>query len=120
MSIQFEYLYRDASNNKRWGNVVFAGSFDRLLDERLRRSLHDGEWFIATQVRLPELFFAEYPLDQDDHCWHEFHSLTACDAMPSDTHKRTIRQLIVEFERAKAEGWREYDRARSFREFGVG
>lgn len=109
MNSRCEYLYRDASNFKRWGEIVFAGRADEELLARLHAALHDGEWFIASQVRVPELFFVEYPLDQDDHCWHEFGATVNTDALPDDAYDRTIQEFVEEVERAAAEGWREFD-----------
>jgi len=109
MNSRFEYLYRDASNFKKWGEVVFAGGASELLAERLRKALHDGEWFIASQVRIPELFLDGYPLIQDDHCWHEFHALEAVDTAPDDVENRTITEFVAKVERASAEGWKEFD-----------
>lgn len=109
MNTRFEYLYRDASNYKNWGEIIFAGEFDEALATRLRNSLYGGEWFIASQVRLPELFFIEYPIDDDDHCWHEFTSLTLTDSSPTDVHERKITGFILETERAASEGWHEFN-----------
>ncbi len=109
MNMRFEYLYRDASNFKKWGDVVFAGGADEILAGRLRKALHDGEWFIASQVRIPEMFLDDYPLVQDDHCWHEFNALVVVDASANDVENRTIDEFVVEVERASTEGWTEFD-----------
>lgn len=109
MNARFEYLYRDASNFKKWGSVVFGGALSDDLRARIRRALHDEEWFIADQVGVPELLFDDYPLNQDDHCWHEFSVLVDTDEVPNDTRHRSIEDFVREVEQARADGWREFD-----------
>ena len=61
--------------------------------------------FIATQVRLPEVFLYNDTPGPDDHCLHEFHDLTRTAECPNDPHHRFIEELIIEFEAAAARGW---------------
>jgi proton glutamate symport protein len=68
MNTRVEYLYRDGSNYKQWGAVVFRGECDDRAARRLFAALDREEFFIAHQVRLPELFFVDLPLYADDHC----------------------------------------------------
>jgi hypothetical protein len=93
---RFEYLYRDASNYKVWGSVLFAGPITSKLARRLLRALESFEFFIADQVRVPELFFGlpSWPLEQDDHCWHEFSRIECSTELPNDTHHRTSKNLL--------------------------
>ncbi|MHB0970001.1 MAG: hypothetical protein ACYC7A_17820 [Thermoanaerobaculia bacterium] len=100
MNTRFEYLYRDAGNWKKWGCVVFAGAPSAALDDRFRAACFMREFFIAAQVRLPELFFDEYPVNDDDHCFHEFSSLGETTDDPNDEHRRTIDEFVCEFEEA--------------------
>ena len=104
------YLYRDGSNYKRWGEVVFAGPCEDALRERLTKALESGEWFIARQVRVPELFFDDR-VQSDDHCWHELSALQMTDAPVTDPLSRTIEDFVREVERASAAGWAAYDRS---------
>jgi len=116
MNTRVEYLYRDGSNYKQWGAVVFRGECDGSLARRLFAALDRGEFLIADQVRLPELFFTDRPLYADDHCWHEMGEVTATSAVADDLHARTIEQFVAEMERASTEGWAVFDRLA--REFG--
>jgi hypothetical protein len=116
MNTRVEYLYRDGSNYKQWGAVVFRGECDTSLAGRLFATLDRGEFFIAHQVRLPELFFADRPLYADDHCWHEMGEVTTTSAAADDLLGRTIEEFVTEMERASTEGWAVFDR--SERRFG--
>jgi hypothetical protein len=116
MNTRVEYLYRDGSNYKQWGVVVFRGECDRSLVRRLFEALDREEFFIADQVRLPELFFADRPLYADDHCWHEMGEVTTTSAAPNDPLARTIEEFVAEMERASTDGWAIFDRLA--REFG--
>lgn len=118
---RFSYLYRDASNYKNHGDVVFSGEFTPELEEKLTSVLNDGEYFIAHQVGIPEVFlwdkdleYDEYPVElvgtarykideEDDHVWHEFDGLSLTDAAPTDP--RTIEEFIDEVVRQADLGW---------------
>jgi len=62
---RFEYLYRDASNYKSWADLVFSGAITDELKARLSGALESGEFFIADQIRVPETFLSDWPLDQE-------------------------------------------------------
>jgi len=52
-NIIFEYLYRDASNWKQYGQTVFTNIGKIPLadvEAQIRASLHDGEWFKAEEA----------------------------------------------------------------------
>ncbi len=107
---RFNYLYRDASNYKQFGSVVFRGPPEPKLVERLKISLDSGEFFIAQQVGLRSVSLAEgddYPANEDDHCWHEFAGVEESDA--ANTDDRTFENFVVCMERSKTEGWREFE-----------
>jgi hypothetical protein len=116
MNTRFHYLYRDGSNYKQWGAVVFREECDASLAGRLFAALDREEFFIAAQVRLPELFFADRPLYADDHCWHELGEVTTVSESADDPLGRTIEEFVAEVERASATGWAVFDRLA--REFG--
>ena len=116
MNTRVEYLYRDGSNCKQWGPVVFRGEYNESLVRRLFAALDREEFFIAHQVRLPELFFADRELYADDHCWHEVAEVTTTSEAADDLLGRTIEEFVAEVERASTEGWAVFDRLG--REFG--
>jgi hypothetical protein len=116
MNTRVEYLYRDGSNYKQWGAVIFRGKCDESLVRRLVAALDREEFFIAHQVRLPELFFVDRPLYADDHCWHEMGEVITSSAAADDLLGRTVAEFVTEVERACVEGWAVFDR--SERRFG--
>lgn len=114
MNTVFNYLYRDGSNYKQWGSVVFAGTVSDVLTQRFARSLESGEFFIADQLRVPEVFPGTWPIYADDHCWHEWAGFEATDASPDDPVSRTIEQFVGDAEQARARGWRDFDPQQRF------
>ncbi len=111
MNTKLEYLYRDGSNYKQWGERVFRSVCDAALRERLFSSLECYEFFIAHQVRLPDLFFSDRPLYADDHCWHELAEVSLTCDPPDDPLDRTIDEFVLEVERVSTIGWKVFDRA---------
>jgi hypothetical protein len=103
------YLYRDGSNYKRWGRVVFGGACDAAMRELLVAALDGGGLFIARQVGLPELFF-EGSVYADDHCWHELAEVDATEDAVDDPRGRTIGEFVEEVVRAAVDGWRVFER----------
>ena len=107
---QFFYIYRDASNYKKLGSVIFSGK-DPDVVKKLTESFQGGENFIASQVRVPEVFLFEsegYSVSDDDHCWHQFSEITEVEASADDEHCRTFSEFIKEVQSASAEGWVEF------------
>lgn len=81
----FSYMYRDASNYKQHGEVVFRGTFTPAQEKALKAALEDGEFFNAKVVKVPEVFFET--CGEDDHGWHEFVSLSRTNKKPTDGRK---------------------------------
>ena len=115
MNVKFKFMYRDASNYKQHGNVVFRNQDPLLLDEierRIRACLQDGEYFIARQVHIEERFFDT--LHDDDHPWHEFSGVETTTQLPFDPdhanrtgYFRDIREFLADLETAHRAGWDE-------------
>lgn len=73
MNIKFNYLYRDASNYKKFGYGVFSNPGNLALSEietRIRAALIDGEFFDPVKWNIPQLRFDDW--SEDDHTWNEF------------------------------------------------
>ncbi len=107
--ILFKYMYRDASNWKQYGMVIFPYSGNlpvSILEEQIRAALHDGEWFIVEKVGLPVCFFNS-PGEEtdDDHPWHEFWQLTWMQPDTPANDPRDITDLIHEMQVWKQMGW---------------
>ncbi|MCM2316628.1 MAG: hypothetical protein NDJ92_15890 [Thermoanaerobaculia bacterium] len=109
MNSRLEYLYRNASNYKKWGAVVFSGTADAALSRRLVNALESQEFFIANQVRVPELFFDDGLKPEEDLCWHEFVALETVDEEPTDQFSRTVVSFVEECEAASRAGWQVVD-----------
>ena len=74
MNINLLYLYRDAANYKRHESVTLSNSSNLSLatiDEKIRTSLIEGEWFYANKWGLPDLHFDKWD-GEIDHEWHEY------------------------------------------------
>ena len=109
MNTLLNYLYRDADNYKEWGSVVFSGEITDDLRNRFVRALEATEFFIADQVRVPEVFPDTWPTYAADHCWHEFSNFELTAEAANDRLSRTIEELVSEVERAGSDGWRDFD-----------
>lgn len=112
MSTLLTYMYRDAHNYKRHGEVVVSNPDGLCVSQarkRIQASLDEGQYFIAEQLGLPVVFpwkDAKAPADfniEYDHPWHEFVALEAC-KLPA-TVDVTLRQVVARAERAKRRGW---------------
>lgn len=124
---RFTYLYRDADNYKNFGAVVFAGIIDSELRRRFERALDGGEYFIAEQLGVPEVFLwdpdapdydiddehtwpeelgaGKYKINASDHCWHEFDDFELTADAPTDVRRRTIGVFVSDVENASRAGW---------------
>ncbi len=87
----FEYLYRDASNYKAWGEILLSGTPSQNDIEVLLASLESGEYFVAEQVGIPALYQELWELsdgpNSDDHALHEFVALRVA----SEDERKSLR-----------------------------
>lgn len=67
---QISYLYRDADNFKKYNKVVLPGTFTDKQIQAIIGCLSDGEYFIPSEVGLPE---DKYEGTDADHPWFELH-----------------------------------------------
>jgi hypothetical protein len=114
--VEFSYMYRDGSNYKKGGTVCFAnktGMAGDEIDERLRKAFDEGEYFIARQIGVPEVFYDG--VDEDDHCWHEYDGVIVtdrdgCYGCQMDEQGRDIADFVMDVEKARKDGWKDYVR----------
>jgi hypothetical protein len=92
------------------GRSDLSGASDAACTERLSRALDRGMFFIAHQVRLPELFFTDRPLYADDHCFHELGEVSTTFDETTDLVGRSFAEFVEEVERASRLGWQVFDR----------
>ena len=112
-NVEFTYLYRDGSNYKKWGRVVFSNpdllSSDSVENDLQRAFLQDG-LFIASQIRVPDVFlYAGEAFSFDDHCYHEFDSARPTLKAADDVHRRTITEFLAEVTKQDDLGWKAFD-----------
>jgi len=109
-NVKLIYLYRDASNYKAWGEIIFRNP-DNLnlneIEERLRSSFDSCEFFVASQVSIPEVFlFLHYRFTEDDHFFHEFHAVEFTTEQCTDPRDRSIKNFVEQVEHCGKNGWR--------------
>ena len=112
-NIEFRYTYRDGGNYKKRGSVVFSNP-DQLdngsVESALRHAFLEDGLFIASQIRVPEVFlFAGGTFSSDDHCFHEFDRVRSTTNRADDTHGRSIGEFLREVSREAEGGWRVFD-----------
>jgi hypothetical protein len=112
-NVEFIYLYRDGSNYKKFGRVVFSNPEQlnpEALEVELRRVFWEGDLFIASQIRVPDVFlYAGGKFSFDDHCYHEFGGLWATEDISDDRHDRSISEFLAEVDREDHRGWKTFD-----------
>ena len=103
MNTQIRYLYRDASNYKVENECVVTGTFTPEQIAQIMDCCDLGEYFIPSQVGLPEQRFDRYDAEED-HCWFEL----AEDGFEETAKPATVgisaEQLVENFAAAK-EHW---------------
>lgn len=111
-NIKFRYLYRDGSNFKRWGEIVFANPSkisSYQMARILRKEWGEGGLFVAHEIRIPEVFLYDRgTANADDHCFHELFDVQASHEPQTDEHGRTTDQFITEVRR-KSGMWEVFD-----------
>jgi alpha-D-ribose 1-methylphosphonate 5-phosphate C-P lyase len=112
-SIKFNYLYRDGSNYKSLEEVVFSNSENLTVNEitaRLLDAFLPDKQFIADQVSIPEKFlFTHEKFTRDDHCYHEFDCVEACEEESTDALGRSVSDFLWDVEVASKQGWKAFD-----------
>ena len=112
-NVKFNYMYRDASNYKSWGSVIFINPGEATLsdiDARLLNVFGNDRLFIASQIRIPEVFlYLDGDITIDDHCFHEYISVEFTNESENDKHGRSINEFIKEVEYQSNVGWQPFD-----------
>ena len=103
MNTQIRYLYRDASNYKVENECVVTGTFTQEQIAQIMDCCDLGEYFIPSQVGLPEQRFDRYD-PEEDHCWFELAEDGFEETAKPATVAITAQQLVENFSAAK-EHW---------------
>ena len=93
------YLYRDASNYKKWNEVVIRGSISPEQIGIIIGCLDDELHFIPRQVGLPEERFEK--ITEDDHAWFELESEGIEPTDHAATEDISVLELVENFIKAK-------------------
>jgi hypothetical protein len=111
-NIRLHYLYRDGSNYKKLGSIVFQDPDDfsiESIQRQLQSAFSEDGLFIAHQVRVPEIFLAsDDRLTSDDHCFHEFSAVEKTSDAPNDPYHRSISNFLAEVSKEAARGWQAF------------
>jgi hypothetical protein len=75
-----EYLYRDASNYKEFGEILLKGIFSEKDIALIHSCMYDcGQFFIPEEIGVPPLqtrLWEKYGgPNEDDHQWHSIESI---------------------------------------------
>ena len=112
-NIKFNYLYRDGSNYKSWGEVVFSNPELIALSEieaKLVDAFSPDKLFIASQISIPEKFlFVDGQFTKYDHCYHEFDRVEICEENLTDNSNRSITDFLKDVEMVSKHGWKAFD-----------
>ena len=97
---RISYQYRDGSNYKQFQELVLFGTLTVKQQTLIINKLEEGEYFIPSQVGLPDLQdrMISFP-NSDDHVWHELHSFE--DVTKEQTHPMTAKELLNMFKAVK-------------------
>jgi len=116
---KFGYMYRDASNYKQFGYVIFSGEPTPKDAECVIANLHEGDFFIPGDVSLPSLQEKFESVSVDDHPWHEIDFRTGAERSPfgliseDPTDARSVHEFAEGFAKAK------WDEIKASRDMGL-
>tara|TARA_R110001583_G_scaffold75621_3_gene208026 strand:+ start:10476 stop:10781 length:306 start_codon:yes stop_codon:yes gene_type:complete len=94
-NIKFEYLFRDESNYKKYGEVVLSNEGHLSLEtikRNISKNLIEGIWFHPDKWGVPKFSFHRIPIfGLNEYLWYEFTDV-------SETKKEiTLTEGIEEF-----------------------
>lgn len=89
------YLYRDADNYKMMNECVIEGVLSKEQLQVILDCLQDGEFFIPSQVGLPEKRFGE--ITESDHCWFELNAYSFLATPDAPTVDLSAEALVQAF-----------------------
>ena len=103
LNTRLDYLYRDASNYKKYTSCIIKGQFTEKQKKEILDTLSVGEYFIPEQVGLPANRFEDFT--EDDHPFCEISDEDIYETLQNPTVNMTAEELYENFMRVKATGW---------------
>ena len=100
MNTKISYLYRDADNYKKVNECVIAGALTAEQICVIKDCCDMGEYFIPSQVGLPERRFDRYD-PAVDHCWFELDEDSFSETIEPPTVALTAAELVNRFEECR-------------------
>lgn len=100
MNTKISYLYRDADNYKKVNECVIAGALTAEQICAIKACCDMGEYFIPSQVGLPERRFDRYD-PAVDHCWFELDEDSFSETIEPPTVALTAAELVNRFEECR-------------------
>ncbi len=98
MSVEFQYRYRGHGNFKNYNSVVFGNENSLAveeIDQRISQFLGSDRIFEASRLKIPEMFFKEFPYDPElDWQMHEYLGVSESDKPVSDPQHRDIQEFL--------------------------
>lgn len=111
-ALVLSYCYCDAGGNKKHGEIhLLNPDHEHPIDatDQLSSYLEGGEFFIARQVGLPEVFLWQDSLPTaSDHCWHTFSDFRVGEVAESDSPLLDLPELRTRFAAASQSGWKQF------------
>jgi hypothetical protein len=102
-NLEFEYRYRDCGNFKNRNSIVFGNKRNLSAEEtnsRILQIVGNDQTFEASRLRVPEMFFKEFPYDPElDWPMHEYCGVSETDLPATDTENRDIGDLLALMEK---------------------
>lgn len=108
------FLYRDASNYKRWNVLGVHGTFTAQQKQDILDALDDGLFFIPEQVGWPAIRIEPYTEDDTEFCELEADGFETVPDL-TGSHKpdfifdQTPEEIADAFRQAKKEGWKPWE-----------
>jgi len=100
-NIQFNYLYRDGGNYKKYGSVILANPTALSLHELtslIRNKLIDQTWFYAADFGVPDLIPNTFN-PETDPTWHEFENIEFTAAQVHENGCAVFWGVVVKVDR---------------------
>ena len=99
VNTRITYLYRDASNNKKWNECVVKGRLTIPQVREIMDCCNDRQFFIPSQVKMPEEKFST--TTEDDHCWFELDESSFAMTLQPANEEIMVDELLENFRKAK-------------------